>query len=108
MTPQNGSGETIEAQARTDNSENQFLYEAIMEVPEEGLYKVSITVIGTAVDWGNVAFDLEVGGAPPFDLGILALVGLAVISGVAVWFYLRSSNPEPVLEEADEFDAAAE
>lgn len=107
MIPQNGGGETIEAQARTDNSANQFLYEAIMEVPDEGLYEVSITVIGAGTDWGNVAFDLEVGEPTPFGLGLIALVGLAVITGIAVWFYLRSSNLEPVLEEADEFDAAA-
>jgi len=106
MIPQDGQGESLSGQATTDNSSNRFLYETIFNVSSEGLYEVTITIVGPGVDWGEATFDLEVGSPPPLGLGIAALVGLAVITGVAVWFYLRSTTPQPALEEADEFDTA--
>jgi hypothetical protein len=46
--------------------------------------------------------------APPLIFGLAALVVLAVVTGGAVYFYLRWSSPQPVLEEADAFDAVAD
>jgi len=107
LIPQDGQGERLSGQAITDNSANQFLYETIFDVANEGLYEVSITIIGPGVDWGNTTFDLQVGSPPPLGLGLAALVGLAVITGAAVWFYLRSTTPQPALEEINEYDPAA-
>ena len=108
LIPKDGQGERLSGQAVTDNSANQFLYETIFDVANEGLYEVSVTIVGPGVDWANTTFDLQVGSPPPLGLGLAALVGLAVITGVAVWFYLRSTTPQPAIEEVNESDPAAD
>jgi hypothetical protein len=105
LADQNGQGETLDGQATTDNSTNQFLYEHIFDVPNEGLYEVTVTAIGSNLEFGAVSFDLQVEAPPSLALGIVALVIVAIVTGVAVWFYLGSTSPQPALEdEEDEFD----
>jgi hypothetical protein len=108
MIPQNGQGEILSGQATTEDSVNRFLYETIFDVPEVGLYLVSVTATGADGQQGAVSFELEVQEAPPLIFGLAALVVLAVVTGGAVYFYLRWSSPQPVLEEADAFDAVAD
>jgi hypothetical protein len=108
MIPQNGQGEILSGQATTEDSVNRFLYETIFDVPEVGLYLVSVTATGADGQQGAVSFELEVQEAPPLIFGLAALVVLAVVTGGAVYFYLRWSSPQPVLEEADASDAVAD
>jgi hypothetical protein len=108
LLPQSGQGEMLSGQATTEDSVNRFLYETIFDVPEVGLYLLSVTATGADGQQGVVSFELEVQEAPPLIFGLAALVGLAVVTGGAVYFYLRWSSPQPVLEEADAFDAVAD
>jgi hypothetical protein len=108
LVPKDGVGQSYEGEAVTDNSANQFLYEVIFELPDEGLYEVTVTAIGSDFQFGSVSFDLEVVTAPPLGPGIAALVVLAIVTGVAVWFYLRSTSPKAEVVEADELDATGE
>jgi hypothetical protein len=92
LTPQDVEAESLEGKASREDSTNQFLYESIFEVPEEGQYQVTVTVSGTAGEQGEVSFDLAVEPAPPLIIGLIVLVILAVVTGGAVWFYLRNSS----------------
>jgi hypothetical protein len=69
---------------------------------------VTVTAIGSDFQFGSVSFDLEVVTAPPLGPGIAALLVLAIVTGVAVWFYLRSTSPKAEVVEADELDATGE
>lgn len=108
LAPKDGSGQNFEEQAVIQNSANQFLYEVIFDLPEEEVYEVTVTAVGSDFQFGSVTFDLEVGSPPSLGLGILALVGLAIITGVAVWFYLGSTKPKSEYVEVDELDAVEE
>lgn len=98
LTPQSGQGEQLSGQATTEESTNQFLYETIFDVPAEGLYQVTVTATGADEAEGSVSFDLEVESAPPLLLGLAALVVLAVVTGGAVYFYLRSTSSQAKID----------
>lgn len=98
LVPQNDGIELLEGTATTEESVNQFLYETIFDVEEEGLYEVKVLVTGSDGGQGEVSFALEVEEAPSLVLGLVGIVVLAVITGAAVWFYLRSTQPQVVEE----------
>ena len=104
LSLQNGESVVLNGQATREDSTNKFLYESIFEVPVEGDYRTTIQVTGADGQQGEVAFDMEVEPAPPLVLGALALIILGVVTGGAVWFYLRSTQPQPILEEVDDAD----
>jgi hypothetical protein len=108
MVPQSGPGARLSGEATTEDSVNQFLYEAIFDVDHEGFYQVTVTATGTDGRQGVVSFALEVGPAPPLLPGLIGIILVAVITAVAVWFYLRATAPKAEFEEADEFDTVAD
>jgi hypothetical protein len=101
---QNGENVVLNGRATREDSTNKFLYESVFEVPVEGSYQTTIQVTGADGQQGDVAFDMEVVPRPPLVLGVIALIILAVVTGGAVWFYLRSSQPELIVENTDESD----
>jgi len=67
--------------ATTENSENKFLYEAIFELDEPGLYQVSIEASSLDGASGATSFELEVESAAGFNWLYLIpiILGLAAI-----------------------------
>lgn len=53
-------GSTFSGPATTENSENKFLYEAILEPTSPGNYIVTMQVVGSDGESGDVSFELEV------------------------------------------------
>ncbi len=94
LAPQAIQGDVLSEQATTEEATNQFLYEAIFDVPAEGMYQVTVAVVGVDGQEGEVSFDLLVETAPPLILGIIALVALSVVTGAAVFLYLRWTQPQ--------------
>lgn len=82
LEPLEGAVTTLSAPATTDNSDNKFLYEAILQLDEVGLYQVTIDVTGADGAAGQATFELEVVSAAgfawvfiPFLLGALVVLG---------------------------------
>ena len=94
LTPQDNQGAALSEQATTEEATNQFLYEAIFDVSTEGLYEVTVTVVGVDGEQGEISFALPVESGPPLILGIVGLVALSVVTGIAVFLYLRWTQPE--------------
>ncbi|MFZ0546205.1 MAG: hypothetical protein WAM60_12240 [Candidatus Promineifilaceae bacterium] len=107
LVPQSLQGEGFSKEATTDDSVNKFLYESIFDITAEDTYQVTVTVNGADGNQGEVTFDLEVVPGPPLFLVLAALVVLGIVTGGAVWFYLRATSPTPQDEEVDEFDAVS-
>lgn len=94
LIPQSGQGEVLSGQATTEASTNKFLYERIFEIPAEEIYVVSVTVTDSSGQQGEASFPLAVEPPPPLIFGIAAVLVLAMVTGGAVWFYLRSTTPK--------------
>jgi len=82
---------TLSAEASTEDSENKFLYEAILEPETEGLYEVTILVIGADDLQGGVSFSLEIVGDTGFNALWLIPVALVIIAG---GFYVYNSRKD--------------
>lgn len=80
LTSQN-NGSTYDAEATTEDSENKFLYEAVLEPETEGPYEVTILVIGADDAQGGVSFSLEIVDDSGFSLLWLIPIGLVIIAG---------------------------
>lgn len=74
-------GSTYDAEATTEDSENKFLYEAVLEPKSEGLYEVTILVIGADDSQGGVSFSLEIVDDSGFSLLWLIPIGLVIVAG---------------------------
>ena len=90
-----GAGETLTAQASRRDSANKLLYEADMELPDAGQWRVQVQVEGPA-GAGVAGFDLQVLPAPANPLAALgwplwAGLGLAVALGV--WLVVGFTRP---------------
>lgn len=68
--------------ATTDNSENKFLYEAIFDLDEPGIYQIDIVASGLDGASGATSFELEIESAAGFNwLYLIPIVlGLAAIA----------------------------
>lgn len=73
-------GSTYTAAATTEESENKFLYEAILEPETQGVYEVTILVIGADDLQGGVSFSLEIVNDSGFNLLWLIPIGLVIIA----------------------------
>ncbi len=80
MTAQE-DGATISAPATIEDSENKFLYEAIIEPADPGAYLVTIDINGPEGGSGVVSFELEVIADPGFNPLYLIPIGLALAAG---------------------------
>jgi len=80
MTSQE-DGTAISAPATIEDSANKFLYEAIMEPADPGLYLVTIDINGRDGGNGVVSFELEVIDEPGFNPLYLIPIGLALAAG---------------------------
>ncbi len=70
--------------ATIENSENKFLYEAIFELDEAGLYQVDIQASGVDGATGATSFELEVESASGFNW----LYSIPIILGLAATAFL--------------------
>jgi hypothetical protein len=75
---------TLSAPAATENSENKFLYEAVMDVPKSGSYEITIAAIGSDNSEGEVTFQLEVDSKKAINWLLLLPITI-VIAGVIYW-----------------------
>lgn len=87
------SGDIIlSAPATTENSENKFLYEVVMEIPQNGIYYVTIAVSGG--DAAEVDYQMEV--FPDRVFNPLLLIPIAfVIVGVSAWLIRKNRRVVP-------------
>ncbi|UCG25209.1 MAG: hypothetical protein JSW55_04205 [Chloroflexota bacterium] len=89
LTPEDG-GPVVSGPATTEDSENKFLHEAILEVPYGGEYLVEIFVEGADGGVGEASFPLMVEGRPALNLPMIVLTaGAVAIAVFLVRRYLR-------------------
>lgn len=92
LTPEDG-GQAISGPATTENSENKFLHEAILDVAESGNYQVDIVVEGADGGLGEASFPLVVeGGAGPNWALALAAVAVVAVAVVLIVRYRRQGS----------------
>jgi hypothetical protein len=95
VQPLDGAGETLTAQASRQDSANKFLYEADMELPDAGQWRVEVQVEGPA-GVGVAGFDLQVLPAPANPLAALGWplwAGLGLVVALGVWLVVGFSRP---------------
>ncbi len=75
---------TLSAPATTENSENKFLYEVVMDVPKSGSYEITIAAVGSDNSGGEVTFQLDVVSEKTINW-LLILPIATVVAGVIYW-----------------------
>jgi hypothetical protein len=82
MAPLQSDGSSFEEPAKTENSDNKFLYEAIFNVAQAGDYLVTMKVDDEAGKSGEAFFELELLPEDSFNWLLLVpvILGLAAIS----------------------------
>jgi hypothetical protein len=73
-------GAVYSAPATTEDSENKFLYEAILEPDAPGPYLVTIEVSGSDGQSGAASFELEIVDESGFDPLYLIPIGLGLVA----------------------------
>lgn len=91
LTPDSG-GQPISARALTEDSENKFLYEAVIDLQESGEYTVVVKVSGRDGSTGEASFDIEVEGSGLSNLVLIGLAIIVLIGALAAIFWLRRAN----------------
>lgn len=89
LIPADGGPGLVET-ATTKGSENKFLYEAIFQPPNPGLYQVDIQVSGADGVTGNTSFDLEIVDDSGPNLLYLIPAGLGLAAVILLLLALRS------------------
>lgn len=79
-----GDGSPLSAPATTENSENKFLYEAIVVAEESGTYETIISIVGSDGVQGDASFELLIES----DSGINWFLIASVIIILAALLYL--------------------
>lgn len=92
MTAEEGEDQNLSSPATTEDSENKFLYEAVMNVTESNLYQVSIEVIGADGANGSVTFDLEVEGQSGFNWLLIPGIAVVVVAVIILLFVRRRAT----------------
>jgi len=84
--PANGRHPAVTAQATHEQSDNKFFYEAYLEVEEEGLYEVAVTVgAATVGEQNGVTFTIAVEAARWQWQRWLFWSGLLLVAGWLAW-----------------------
>ncbi len=79
LTPvDGGSGQS--RPATTEDSENKFLYEAVFEPTEPGLYQIDILVNGADGSMGEAGFELDITGGSSFNSLYLIPIALGLVA----------------------------
>jgi len=91
LTPIDG-GPTISAPASTENSVNKFLYEAVLEPVDSGVYDVTLFMTGSDGSTGDASFELEIRGDSTFDPLYLIPVALGLAAVVFLVFAVRGRS----------------
>jgi hypothetical protein len=94
MTPIEGGGPALSGPASTEDSENKFLYEAVLRPERDGRYEVRVTVTGSDGSGGEAAFQLEVEPAGGASWTLLIALGVVAIAGGAYIYMKRSRSPK--------------
>ena len=81
---------TLSAPAATENSENKFLYEVVMDVPKSGSYEITIAAIGSDNTGGEVTFQLEVVSKKAMNW--LLLIPIAIVMAGVIYWLIRKSR----------------
>jgi hypothetical protein len=76
--------ETLSAPATTEDSENKFLYEVVMDVPKSGSYEITIAATGNDNSGGEVTFQLEVVSGKTVNW-LLLIPTAVVLVGIIYW-----------------------
>jgi hypothetical protein len=97
LTPDDG-GPAITESATTENSENKFLHEAILEVDDDGGYLVEITVQGGDGGSGQVSFPLTVESQAGTNWTLI-VVAFLVVGAAVVLIGRYRRKPELVAED---------
>jgi hypothetical protein len=84
LTPIEGEGEMLSALATAEDATNKFLYEAVFEVSETGMYRVNLTVAEDEGPTGEASFLIEVTSPSGFNWWLLIPVALGL--GVVAFF----------------------
>ena len=85
-----GAGEILSATASREEAANKFLYEADLELPHAGEWRVEVQVAGPA-GAGEVGFDLHVLPAQTNPLAALSWplwAGLGLVMAAGVWLVM--------------------
>jgi len=83
---------TFSGSATTENSENKFLHEAILEVDESGTYLVEIFVEGADGGTGEASFPLVIEGGSSLNWPLILLAVAVVVSAVILIGRLRRES----------------
>jgi hypothetical protein len=93
-----GDGSPISAPATTDNSENKFLYEAIVLTEEGGTYETIISIVGSDGARGDASFELEIESESSINW---FLVGSAIIILAALLYLVIKRRASKEVDEAE-------
>lgn len=88
LQPVAGAGPALTSSATNDDATNKFLYEAILEPAEVGMYEVMVAVSGAGGESGEVSFELDLGPAEGFDLLYLIPIALG-LAALALFLIVR-------------------
>ncbi len=86
VEPVNQTGETLTVLATHDTATNKLFYEADLELPTIGQWRVLVSVEGPAGS-GNVEFEIQVSPPPSFNWALLGGLALALLA--AGWVIQR-------------------
>ncbi|MDX1613767.1 MAG: hypothetical protein R3300_05610 [Candidatus Promineifilaceae bacterium] len=90
MMRADGGDPMLVGTASTEDSENKFLYEAVLTPDRAGLYTVVVEVTGADGATGSTQFELEVAGSGFNWLLVIVPLGLAVAGVGAFWMWRRN------------------
>jgi hypothetical protein len=93
-----GDGSPISAPATTDNSENKFLYEAILTTEEGGTYETIISILGSDGAHGDASFELEIESDSSVNW---FLVSSAIIILAALLYLVVKRRASKEVDEAE-------
>ncbi len=87
ITGLSSDGMVLGGVATTEQSANKFLYEVDFQLPEPGLYMVTVNVSG-ADGYGSVHFELKVLSGESYDwVGVMLVSGSVAV--LVAWLVLR-------------------
>lgn len=83
----------ISVPATIDNSENKFLYEAIADVRQDGIYEVALLITGNDGAIGEASFEFEVESASRISWYLIAMV-IIILAVLIYWVWIRRTQDE--------------
>lgn len=86
------SGTMLASSATTEESENKFLYEAVLTPDIPGTYQVEVSVADNAERSGEASFELMVEGTSGFNPLFYIPIAVLIVVGMSLILFRRQNN----------------